>query len=131
MKLYTVKAFQRFQKLERLADADLCRMLDEMERGLVGAVLGRALVKRRVARAGSGKSGGYRVIVMYRTATRCVCLHGFAKSNKDNLSPIELQVYRDLASVFDAANDKEMAAFCAAGEAKEIDYEDDDPPAAL
>jgi hypothetical protein len=53
--------------------------------GLIDADLGGGLIKQRIARAGKGRSGGYRTIIAYRRAGRAVFLLGFAKSERDNI----------------------------------------------
>jgi hypothetical protein len=121
MKLHVVKAFERWRRKERLADADLCRAVREMESGLIDAQLGSSLVKKRVARSGGGKSGGYRTIVMYRSGERAVFLYGFPKNAKDNLSPRELEAYRELARIFAGLTDVQIASMRNASEITEVD----------
>jgi hypothetical protein len=57
-----------------------------MEGGLVDADLGGSLFKKRVARQGAGKSGGYRTLLAARIGSRHVFLHGFAKHAVTNIS---------------------------------------------
>lgn len=47
--------------------------------GLIHADLGGSVIKQRIARSGGGKSGGFRSIILYRTATRAVFVYGFEK----------------------------------------------------
>lgn len=47
-----------------------------MENGLVDADLGGFLYKKRIARPGGGKSGGYRTLLSARIDSRYVFLHG-------------------------------------------------------
>jgi hypothetical protein len=56
------KDFARWQASENLPDATLCKAVQEMESGLIDADLGGFLYKKRVARPGGGKSGGYRTL---------------------------------------------------------------------
>jgi len=81
--------FARWQAGEALPDTLLCRAVKEMERGLIDADLGGFLYKKRVARLGSGKSGGDRTLLSARIGTRYVFLHGFAKNDKDNITQDE------------------------------------------
>jgi hypothetical protein len=71
--------------------------IERAERGTIDADLGGGLIKQRVAREGRGRSGGYRVIVAYRTKERAVFLFGFAKNERENISPDELAFLRELA----------------------------------
>jgi len=78
------KDFARWQASEKLLDAALCKAVQEMESGLIDADLGGFLYKKRVARPGSGKSGGYRTLMSARIGSRYVFLHGFPKSARRN-----------------------------------------------
>lgn len=120
MKLHVVKAFEKWRRKERLADADLCRALREMEGGLVDAQLGNSLVKKRIARSGGGKSGGHRTIVMYRSGERAVFLYGFPKNAKSDLSSAELNAYRELAKVFASFTEAQLARLVAMKEITEV-----------
>lgn len=85
MRVYKNSWFVRFARKERIADASLCEAVERAERGLVDADLGGGLIKQRVARSGSGRSGGYRTFVIYRAGLRAVFVFGFAKSGRDNI----------------------------------------------
>uniref|UniRef100_A0A1I7YH48 HTH cro/C1-type domain-containing protein n=1 Tax=Steinernema glaseri TaxID=37863 RepID=A0A1I7YH48_9BILA len=74
---------------EKLPDIALCKAVQEMESGLIDVDLGGALYKKRVARPGGGKSGGYRSLLSARIGSRYVFLHGFSKSEKGNITQDE------------------------------------------
>lgn len=57
-----------------------------MRRGLIDASLVGELFKKRVAGHGAGKRGGYRTLLSARIGNRYVFLHGFAKSDKANIT---------------------------------------------
>jgi len=57
----------RFVRRERINDADLKEAIERAERGIIDADLGHGVIKQRVARTGQGRSGGFRMIVAYRT----------------------------------------------------------------
>ncbi len=97
MRVFAVKLFAKFQKQERISDAALCDAVARAERGLIDADLGHGLIKQRVARAGQGRSGGYRTLVAYHIKDRAVFLYGFAKSDRGNISKDELRLLRLLA----------------------------------
>jgi hypothetical protein len=98
MKLIAAPA--RFARKERINDAMLADAVKEIERGLNDGELGGGIIKKRVARPGEGKRGGYRTIIVYRTRFRSVFVYGFPKSAKANLRPVELDVYRKLAQIY-------------------------------
>ncbi len=89
MRVFKVRAFARFQRKERIADAALVRAVRDIEAGLIDADLGQGLIKQRVARAGQGKSRGFRTIIAVRKQDRAVFLLGYAKSDKADLDPDE------------------------------------------
>jgi hypothetical protein len=63
MSVYRTRSFSRWARKQRLSDADLCEAVREMRQGLYEADLGGGLLKKRIARPGRGKSGGFRTIV--------------------------------------------------------------------
>ncbi|MCK5647315.1 MAG: type II toxin-antitoxin system RelE/ParE family toxin, partial [Gammaproteobacteria bacterium] len=85
IKIFKTKVFGRWSEGEGLTDEDLCHAVDEIDRGLVEASLGAKLYKKRVARTGQGKSGGFRTIVTYQKEDRSIFLYGFGKGSKSNI----------------------------------------------
>jgi len=52
----------------------LVEAVERAEGGSIDADLGGGIIKQRVARAGQGRSGGYRMMIAYRAGTRAVFL---------------------------------------------------------
>ncbi|UHJ63960.1 type II toxin-antitoxin system RelE/ParE family toxin [Melaminivora jejuensis] len=100
MTVFNRRDFARWQASERLPDAALCKAVQEMEAGLVDADLGGFLYKKRVARPGGGKSGGYRTLLSARIGSSYVFLHGFPKSNKANITQDERKALQFAGKVF-------------------------------
>lgn len=94
------KDFTRWQAAEKLPDIALCKAVQEMESGLIDVDLGGALYKKRVARPGGGKSGGYRSLLSARIGSRYVFLHGFSKSEKGNITQDEKKALQFVGKVF-------------------------------
>ncbi|HDS1187752.1 TPA: type II toxin-antitoxin system RelE/ParE family toxin [Stenotrophomonas maltophilia] len=94
------KDFARWQAGESLPDAALCKAVQEMESGLVDADLGGFLYKKRIARPGGGKSGGYRTLLSARIGSRYVFLHGLPKSDKANITQDERKALQFAGKVF-------------------------------
>ena len=92
--------FARWQAGEKLPDATLCKAVQEMESGLIDADLGGFLYKKRVARPGGGKSGGYRTLLSARFGSRYVFLYGFPKSDKANITQDEKKALQFAGKVF-------------------------------
>jgi len=109
MRVFKSKWFARFARKERINDAMLVDAVKEIERGLNDGELGWGLIKKRVARPGEGKRGGYRTIIVYRARSRSVLVYGFPKSAKANLTPVELDVYRKLAQIYLSLSDTHIA----------------------
>ncbi|NCA91048.1 MAG: type II toxin-antitoxin system RelE/ParE family toxin [Gammaproteobacteria bacterium] len=94
------KDFARWQVGEKLSDTALCIAVQEMENGLIDADLGGVLYKKRVARPGGGKRGGYRTLLSARLGNRYVFLHGFPKSDKANITQDEKKALQFAGKVF-------------------------------
>ncbi len=105
MRILMTRWFRRFARKERVTDAALRDAVMRAERGQIDADLGGGVIKQRVARPGRGRSGGYRMILLYRAGTRAIFAFGFAKSRKDDLEPDELEAYRELAKAYLALAD--------------------------
>jgi hypothetical protein len=104
VRIFKTKTLARFTKRERIADASLCKAIEDAERGRVDADLGSGLIKQRVARKGQGKSGGYRMLIGFQSKLRAVFLFGFAKSELDNIDDDQLATLRETAAMWIAAD---------------------------
>ena len=89
MRAYKNKAFSKWAAKEGLGDEALLAAVDEMERGLIDAELGGYVVKKRVALAGRGKSGGVRTLLAYKVESKAFFVYGFAKNARANISADE------------------------------------------
>src|SRR5690606_41968702 len=115
MNILKRKDFARWQAGEKLPDTTLCRAVQEMESGLIDADLGGLLYKKRIARPGAGKSGGYRTLLSARVGHRYVFLHGFTKSDRVNISQDEKKALQYAGKVFLALSAKELLKALQAG----------------
>jgi hypothetical protein len=102
--IYKLKTFARFARGENIPDENLAEAVARAGRGLMDADLGGGLIKQRVARAGQGRRGGYRVLIAFRSGDFAVFLFGFAKSAQDNLDDRQLSVLRGLAAAWLSAD---------------------------
>lgn len=121
MRLFKNRSTARFVLRAGVTDASLREAIERAERGLIDADLGGGLIKQRVARRGQGRSGGYRMIVVYRTRERAFFIYGFAKNERENIEPEELDDLKVIAGKLLTANDVELARMLAANELQEID----------
>jgi hypothetical protein len=122
LRVFKTKWMARFARSEKLDDIRLAEAIADAERGQVQADLGGGLIKQRVARAGGGKSGGYRMVVAYRRGNRAVFLYGFAKNERDNIASDELRSLREIAAGFLDADEASVAQALNDGTLLEINY---------
>ena len=69
------------------------------------ADLGGGVIRQRVARPGSEKSGGFRTLILFRLGSLAFFVHGFAKNERDNIDDDELVALRKLAAEMLKYND--------------------------
>jgi hypothetical protein len=121
MSVYVTKEFARFARKSGLADAKLLDAAQDVAGGHYDVDLGGGVFKQRVAREGGGKSGGFRAIILFRAGTHSFFAHGFAKSDKANVSAKELKALKRLADVLLGFSEKQLEAAQAAGELIEVE----------
>jgi hypothetical protein len=122
VQVYLTKWMARFAGREQISHSSLREAIARAERGLIDADLGGGLIKQRVARPGKGRSGGYRTIIAYRRAERAFFIHGFAKSERQNIAPAELRTAREIGAVLMATPADALTRSVANGELEEIHY---------
>ena len=120
MRTYKNKSFARFAKRAGIPDAALCDAVLRAGRGQVDADLGGGVIKQRIARAGEGRSGGFRAIVLFRREDRAFFVHGFAKNERENLRRDELRTLRRLARDLFGLERTELEAMLANGTISEV-----------
>ena len=98
MRIFKNKPFARFARKNEIEDEGLCKAVNDADRGLIDADLGGGVIKQRVARRGAGKSGGFRAVIVFRVRELAIFVHGFAKSEVENIRPDELFALKKLAS---------------------------------
>jgi hypothetical protein len=98
--IYLTKTFQAFATHERISDATVIKAAREIQNQLYNANLGSCVYKKRVARAGGGKRGGYRVLIAFRDEDRFFFMRGFAKNEMDNIASDELVALKRLAALY-------------------------------
>ena len=98
--------------------------MERAARGLVDADLGGGVIKQRIARRGRGRSGGFRTIVVFRRGELAFFVHGFAKSDRENLRRKELSGLRSLANEYLALDAAGLAAAQSTGAIVEVECDD-------
>jgi hypothetical protein len=126
MRVLKTRGFARFARAEGIGDNALAKAIRQAEAGLIDASLGAGLIKLRVARAGQGKRGGYRTLVAYRSGRRAVFLFGFAKNERENVSPGQLEDLKAAAGDILRRGEEDLSDDIAAGRLQEVDCAEKD-----
>jgi hypothetical protein len=125
MRVYKTKVFARFARQEEIADKALWRAAAQIRAGNFDADLGSGVYKQRIARSGSGKSGGFRTILFFSRGPHLFFAHGYPKSRKANIMAGELAAFRKLAGTMLGYGERQIAAAVEAGELIEVLADDD------
>ncbi|MBS1833361.1 MAG: type II toxin-antitoxin system RelE/ParE family toxin [Acidobacteria bacterium] len=120
MRILKSRWFDKFAQRERISDQTLCNTVALIVTGAINADYGGGLIKQRIARAGQGKSGGYRAIIVFRAGRRLVFVWGFAKSDQANLDSTELREFKEVAKTFLAYSESEIEKLIAKGLYSEV-----------
>ena len=123
MRVFKTRGFARFAREEMIRDEALAKAIRQAEAGLIDAQLGGGLIKLRIARPGAGKRGGYRTLIAYQAKSRAVFLFGFAKNERENIDPDQIDELKEFASGFLRQSDSEFDDDIAQGRLQEIGYE--------
>ncbi len=124
MRVFKNKWFARWARTEGIADSILLQAAAEIVAGQVEADLGGYLFKKRLARAGTGKRGGYRTLIGYQrpNAERIIFLYAFAKNAKANISDKEKEALILVAEAFISATDAQIALLLKKGSLVEAQH---------
>ena len=116
MQVFKTKTFARWARGEGLGDDLLTFAVAEMEAGLIDARLGGSVCKKRIALDGRGKRGSTRTIVADLQGEKAFFVYGFAKSERSNITPNELQALKLLAKELLAWSPAQLEDAVRAGE---------------
>ena len=103
------KWFRKWAKKIKLSNQSLLDSINDLETGLSTVDLGGHLFKVRVKSKHSGKSSGYRTLIVFKAEYRAIFLYGFRKNEKSNISKSELQYFKKLASDLLALDSNQLA----------------------
>lgn len=120
MATYKTRWFERWANKQGLNAAALCEAVREMQAGLFEADLGGGLLKKRIARPGEGKRGGFRSLVATNKGDRWVFIYGFSKSERSNIDKDEQEALKKLAAHLLALTPAAMAKAGDDGELMEV-----------
>jgi hypothetical protein len=126
MAIYKSRWFDRWAHKEGLNTPSLCAAVREMKAGLYEADLGGGLLKKRIARQGLGKSGGFRTLVATNRASRWIFVFGFAKNERSNIDDDEKAALKALATHLLSLTAQALDKAHRAGELIEVDCDAED-----
>jgi len=120
VRIFKNTRFARFADKEGITDKGLRETANLLESGQFDADLGGDVYKMRVARSGEGKSGGYRIIVVFRKGRRTFYVEGFTKSDRSNISQKDKRAFKEMARKYLALSDDMIDRAVKAGSFIEI-----------
>ncbi len=120
MRVFKNAWFSKFAGKEKISDEALYEAVKRAEAGLIDADLGGGVIKQRVARPGSGKSGGFRTLVFFRAGSRAVFAFGFAKNDQANIGARDERELKDAAKIVLGLSEEMMDRQVTAGKFEEV-----------
>ena len=108
MRIFKNAWFRRFARREKISDKTLQQAIIRADNGLIDADLGGHVIKQRIARAGQGKSSGFRTIIIFKKGKKAFFVYGFAKNAQANISKQELRAFKLAAKELLALSDKQI-----------------------
>ncbi|THJ18144.1 MAG: type II toxin-antitoxin system RelE/ParE family toxin [Nitrospira sp. CG24B] len=120
MAVYQTRWFDRWARKEGLTTTSLCSAVQEMTAGLYDADLGGGLLKKRMARPGQGKRGGFRTLVATNKKTRWIFVFGFSKNERSTIGKDEEIALKKLATHLLSLTTQAIGKAQRAGELMEV-----------
>ena len=120
MAIYKTRWFDRWARKQGIGSQVLCAAVREMTAGLYEADLGGGLLKKRIARPGQGKSGGFRTLVATNKGNRWIFVFGFPKNERSNIDKDEAEALKKLAEHLLSLTTQALDKARRAGELMEI-----------
>lgn len=115
------KYFRKWAAKQSLSNSALIEAVNDLIEHKSVNQLGKFLFKVRVRSTSSGKSGGFRTIVVAVEDSRVFFVYGFAKNEKDNLNTSELDGFKQLAKTYAAFSVKQINQAITSGELFEVE----------
>lgn len=120
MAVFQTRWFSRWARKQGLSARALCAAVAEIQQGLYEANLGGGLVKKRVARPGQGKSGGFRTLIATNRGDRWIFVFGFPKNVRSNIDQTEEAALKLLSAKLLALSVRDLRTAVEAGELLEV-----------
>jgi hypothetical protein len=126
MAIYKTRWFERWARKQGLTTPSLCMAVREMMAGLYEADLGSGLLKKRIARPGQGKSGGFRTLVATNMGSRGIFVFGFSKNERSNIDKDEEEALKKLSTHLLSLTTQALGKAQREGELTEVDCDAQD-----
>ena len=126
MTIYKTRWFDRWARKQDLSTRAICEAVREMQAGLYEADLGGGLLKKRIARSGQGKSGGFRTLVATNKGSKWFFVFGFPKNVRSNIDKDEEDSLKKLASHLLSLSPPALVTAQRAGELMEVNCDAQD-----
>ena len=120
MKVYKNSWFRRFASKEKISDDALWDAVERAEKGQIDADLGGDVIKQRIARPESGKSKGYRSIVLFSKGGKAFFVYGFPKNKLDNIREDEKTQFKKMAKHVLSMTNEQLSQLIANGQFEEV-----------
>jgi len=108
VRIFKSERFHKLARKEKIDDEDLIKAIKEVESGLFDADLGGQVYKKRLARKGQGKRGGYRTIILFKKGDKAFFAYGFPKNEKANITDQEKEDFKELAKILLKLSDEQL-----------------------
>jgi len=125
MRIFKNKWFCKFARKEGISDQRLIQTVRDADAGRTAADYGGGVIKQRIARQQEGKSGGYRIIILFRNGDKAFFVYGFAKSVLDNIDKSDVREFKRLAKIMLSVSDQQVENLLEMGEIEEIGHEEE------
>ena len=120
MRIFKSKWFAKFARKEEISDEKLIQAVKDADAGSIDADYGSGVIKQRIARPKTGKSGGYRSIILYRQGEKAFFVYGFVKNVMENIDKADVRGLKKLAKVMLSASERQVEIMLEKGEIEEV-----------
>ena len=120
MNIYLSKDFTRLARRDGLTDIHICQAVREMNEGLIDADLGAGLFKKRIAKPGQGKRGGWRRLLAFQMGNKAFFLYLFPKNRRESIDAAELKALKRLSRYYLTLKSGEIRTASQCGELREV-----------
>jgi hypothetical protein len=125
LRIFKFKNFEKWAKKEDISNEMLIRAVKEIKAGLIDADLGGGLYKKRLARQGQGKRGGYRALLALQRDEKIFFLYGFAKNKQESINFSEQDDFLVLSKYLLSLTDYGITYLININELQEVIYADE------